>query len=101
MTLAPPNGLRPLVEEALRRGRAPLGASQLESDNILEIMAALRRNEGVFAAFGALARDLGRMSGIRRLALDIPLPAIEVRQAVAPSAAQRPAVDALAEFLFL
>jgi hypothetical protein len=41
------------------------------------------------------------MSGIQRLAIDMPLPAIEIRQAIAPRAAEKPAVEALAEFLFL
>ena len=45
--------------------------------------------------------DLGRMSGIRRLALDMPLPAIEIRQAVGPHLADKPAAEALADYLFL
>ena len=41
------------------------------------------------------------MSGIRRLALDMPLPAIEIRQAVGPHLADKPAAEALADYLFL
>jgi hypothetical protein len=66
-----------------------------------DIVAALRDGEGCFPAFGTLARDLGRMPGIRRLALDMPLPPIDVRQAVGPGAAAKPGVEALADFLFL
>ncbi len=92
---------RAIIEEALMRARTRLGPVMLESDNMFTIMAALRDGVGLFPAFGGLARDLGRMDGIRRLALDLPLPAIEIRQAVGPRAAETPAVEALADFLFL
>ena len=101
LAMEPHNGMRQIVDAALARARLPFDAPALESDNMFEIMAALRDGAGCFAAFGPLARDLGRMSGIRRLALDMPLPAIEIRQAVGADAARKPAVDALAEFLFL
>lgn len=101
LAMEPHNGMRQIVDAALARARLPFDAPALESDNMFEIMAALRDGAGCFAAFGPLARDLGRMSGIRRLALDMPLPAIEIRQAVGAGAARKPAVDALAEFLFL
>jgi DNA-binding transcriptional LysR family regulator len=94
-------GMRRVVDAALSQGRAAMAASALESDNMADILEALRDGAGCFAAFGPLARDLGRMSGIRRLALDMPLPAIDVRQAVGPCATEKPAVGALAEFLFL
>ncbi len=93
------NGMRGVIEAALEKGRAATGPVTLESGNLSAIMAALRDGAGIFAAFGPLARDLGRMSGIRRLPLDAPLPSIEIRQAVAKS--DTPAVQALAEFLFL
>jgi DNA-binding transcriptional LysR family regulator len=101
LAMEPQNGVRGIVDAALTRGRLPFAAPEMESDNMLEIVAALRDGAGCFAAFGPLARDLGRMSGIRRLALEIPLPAVEIRQAVGPHAAAKPAVEALAEFLFL
>lgn len=94
-------GMRRVVDAALAQGRAQMAAPALESDNMADILAALRDGAGCFAAFGPLARDLGRMGGIKRLALDMPLPAIDVRQAVGPGAADKPAVGALAEFLFL
>lgn len=93
------NGMRDVIEAALDKGRAKTGPVALESDNLSAIMVALRDGTGIFAAFGPLARDLGRMTGIRRLLLDAPLPSIEIRQAVAKT--DTPAVEALAEFLFL
>lgn len=95
------NAMRAIIEAALVRGRADTGPVALESDNMFAILAALREGAGIFAAFGPLARDLGRMEGIKRLALDMPLPAVEIRQALGPRAAETPAVEALAEFLFL
>lgn len=101
LSLETRSGMRDIIDAALAKGRVRNVMPLLESDNMFEIIAALRDGAGCFAAFGTLARDLGRMSGIRRLALDIPLPAVEIRQAVAPRAAEKPAVEALAEFLFL
>ena len=95
------SGMRDIIEAALARGRFHNMMPLLESDNMFEIIAALREGAGCFAAFGTLARDIGRMSGIQRLALDMPLPAIEIRQAIAPRSTDKPAVEALAEFLFL
>lgn len=101
LTMEPQNGMRDIIDAALAKGRVRALPALLESDNMFEIIAALRDGAGYFAAFGSLARDLGRMGGIRRLALDMPLPAIEIRQAIAPRAMEKPAVEALAEFLFL
>ncbi|WP_088184403.1 LysR family transcriptional regulator [Sphingobium sp. Z007] len=101
LSLESRSGMRDIIDAALAKGRVRNVMPLLESDNMFEIIAALRDGAGCFAAFGTLARDLGRMSGIRRLALDIPLPAVEIRQSVAPRAAEKPAVEALAEFLFL
>ncbi|UZW54993.1 LysR family transcriptional regulator [Sphingobium sp. JS3065] len=98
LAMEPRNGLRLIIDEALMRGGVRLGDPVLETDNLFDIMTILREGAGCFAAFGPLARDLGRMTGIRRIALERPLPAIEVRQAIRP---QSPAAAALAEFLFL
>ncbi|KEQ54267.1 LysR family transcriptional regulator [Sphingobium chlorophenolicum] len=99
LAMEPRNGLRLIIDEALMRGGVRLGDPVLETDNLFDIVTILREGAGCFAAFGPLARDLGRMTGIRRIALERPLPAIEVRQAVHP---QSPAAaGALAEFLFL
>lgn len=95
------NAMRAVIETALAKGKVRSGPVALESDNMATIMAALRKGAGLFAAFGPLARDLGRMAGIQRLALDMPLPAVEIRQAVRPDAAETLAVEALADFLFL
>lgn len=101
LSLETRSGMRDIIDAALAKGRVRNVMPLLESDNMFEIIAALRDGAGCFPAFGTLARDLGRMSGIKRLALDMPLPAVEIRQAVAPRAAEKPAVEALAEFLFL
>lgn len=101
LAIDPRNGLRAIIDAALARGGARMGPAVLETDNMFDIITALRDGTGCFAAFGPMARDMGRMSGIRRLALDIPLPAIEVRQLVNPRAVERPGVQALADFLFL
>jgi DNA-binding transcriptional LysR family regulator len=101
LSLETRSGMRDIIDAALAKGRVRNVMPLLESDNMFDIIAALRDGAGGFAAFGTLARDLGRMSGIRRLALDIPLPAVEIRQAVAPRSTEKPAVEALAEFLFL
>jgi len=101
LSLETQGGVRDIIDAALAKGRVNNVMPLLESDTMFEIIAALRAGAGCFAAFGTLARDLGRTSGIQRLALDLPLPAIEIRQAVGPRAAQTPAVEALAEFLFL
>ncbi|WP_150294967.1 LysR family transcriptional regulator [Sphingobium estronivorans] len=99
LSLEPRNALRRIIDEALAGGGIQLGDPVLETDNLFDIMTILREGAGCFAAFGPLARDLGRMAGIRRVALERPLPTIEVRQAVNP---QSPAAAAaLAEFLFL
>lgn len=95
------SGMRDIIEAALAKGRFRNMMPLLESDNMFEIIAALREGAGCFAAFGPLARDIGRMSGVQRLALDMPLPSIEIRQAIAPRSTEKLAVEALAEFLFL
>lgn len=101
LTFAPDSGLRRVIDAALSRGRAAMAQPLLESDDMGALLDALRDGAGCFAAFGPLARDLGRMSGVRRLPLDMPLPAIEVRQAIANESRDKPGVEALAEFLFL
>ncbi|MFB0873040.1 MULTISPECIES: LysR substrate-binding domain-containing protein [unclassified Sphingobium] len=101
LALGPGGGLRQVTDAALARGRAALGPVLLESDDMAAIVAALREGAGCFPAFGPLARDLGRMPGITRLPLDMPLPGIEVRQAIGPRAKEKAAVEALADFLFL
>lgn len=95
------NGLRRISDEALDQAGIRIGRPLLESDNMFDILAALRSGEGLFPAFGALARDLGRMGGIRRVALERPLPAIGVWQAVREESQGERAVGALADFLFL
>lgn len=100
LTLNPRNPLRTLVEEALGRAGVRLPPEPtLETDDMMAILEGLRAGRGWFAAFGSMARDLGRAAGIRRIALDMPLPGIEVRQAVAGTDTDTPA-RALADYLF-
>lgn len=99
LALEPQNGLRRIVDQAMAQRGIRLGDPVLETDNLFDIMTILREGAGCFAAFGPLARDLGRMAGIRRIALERPLPTVEIRQAIHPRA-PAPAA-ALAEFLFL
>ncbi|WP_022683802.1 LysR family transcriptional regulator [Sphingobium bisphenolivorans] len=93
------NGLRRIIDDALESAVIRLGAPVLETDNLFDIITILREGAGCFAAFGPMARDLGRMAGIRRIALERPLPTVEIRQAVRPEAPA--AAMALADFLFL
>lgn len=95
------SGLRRISDAALARGGIMASAPLLETDNMVDILTALRMGEGIFPAFGPLARDLGRMGGIRRVTLERPLPSIGIWQAVREAAKGRLAVGALAEFLFL
>jgi DNA-binding transcriptional LysR family regulator len=98
--LGPRNGLRPILDNALRRGGIDLWHPVLESDDLTEIEAAVREGRGFFGAFGPLARDFGKSQGIKRLPFIDPLPPVEVRQAVRPAMMDDPVVTALAEFLF-
>ncbi|EQB11649.1 hypothetical protein L288_03375 [Sphingobium quisquiliarum P25] len=101
LMMEPPNPLRRIIDTALAREGIRTGDPVLETDNMFDIMTILREGAGCFAAFGPLARDLGRLGGIGRLALERPLPAVEVRQARRADGQGGSAVDALAEFLFL
>jgi DNA-binding transcriptional LysR family regulator len=101
LAMEPGNPLRRLTDEGLAKAGLPPAPAGLETDNMFAILSALRDGAGCFAAFGPLARDLGRMAGVRRVALDIPLPSVEVRQAVSARAAGAAAIGALADYLFL
>lgn len=101
LAMEPRNALRRIVEQALARHGIVTGHPVLETDNMFDILTILREGAGCFAAFGPLARDLGRMPGIQRLALERPLPSIEVRQAVRQGTAGQSPAAALAEYLFL
>ncbi len=95
------NPLRRIIDGALAREGIRIGDPVLETDNMFDIMTILREGAGCFAAFGPLARDLGRLGGIRRLALERSLPVVEVRQATGTRAANGSAATALADYLFL
>ncbi|AUW58027.1 LysR family transcriptional regulator [Sphingobium sp. SCG-1] len=94
------NALRPLVDDALALASVAAMVPVLETDNIVDIMTAVRNGTGYFAAFGPAARDFGRIPGIRRLPLGFPIPAIEVRQAIRSAVQDDSIVLALSEYLF-
>ncbi|MBB6123631.1 LysR substrate-binding domain-containing protein [Sphingobium subterraneum] len=100
VALAPDNRIRHLAEAALARAGLTVRDATFESDNLYEVMKAVRGGKGYFAAFGSVARDFGKTEGITRLAYAQGLPQVEVRQAVRPDMADNPEVSALAEFLF-
>ncbi|PZU56607.1 MAG: hypothetical protein DI547_16140 [Sphingobium sp.] len=94
------NGMRPVLDNALQRAGIDLWHPAMETDNLFNIMTAVRDGVGFFAAFGSMARDFGKMDGIRRLPFVDHLPNIEVRQAVREGMRDDPIVSALAEYLF-
>lgn len=100
VALASGNSTRTLAEQALADAGLAVGAPEVETDNLYQIMQYVESNSAYFAAFGPMARDFGRMSGIRRLAFAQGLPQIEVRQAVRPDRSNDAAILALSEFLF-
>lgn len=100
VALAPGNPARILVEQALAQAGVEAGNPEIETDDLYRIMQYVESNSAYFAAFGPMARDFGRMSGIRRLAFAQSLPQIEVRQAVRPERSEDAAILALSEFLF-
>jgi DNA-binding transcriptional LysR family regulator len=83
-------------------GKAGLYTSRplMESDDMIQLLNAVRGGLGYFAAFGPLARDFGKMDGIRRLPFVDPLPPIEIRQAVREDVEDDPVISSLAEYLF-
>lgn len=101
LAMEPHNALRRVMEEALAASGIVLNTPVLETDNLFEIVTALREGAGCFAAFGPLARDLARMAGIKRIAIETTLPSIQIRQAVRSQTQPDSAVEALAEYLFL
>lgn len=98
--LPPGNSLRPLIDAALDVAGVAASDPVLESDNLYDIMVAVRDGAGYFAAFGPLARDFARMNGIRRLPLVFPLPAIDVRQGIRAAVQEDSMLAVLSEYLF-
>lgn len=94
------NPLRPLIERALSKAGLACDWPAMESDDVFQLLNAVRGGLGYFAAFGPLARDFGKMDGIRRLPFVDPLPPIEIRQSVREEVADDPVVSSLAEYLF-
>lgn len=100
VALSPDNDLRPLIEQGLRQAGIGTGRQLLQTDNLLDILQAVRGGSGYFAAFGPLARDFARMEGVRRLPIARPLPQIALYQIVRPGGEDDPIVASLAEYLF-
>lgn len=98
--LKPGNLARTLAEQALSESGLDMPAPELETDDLYAIMKHLKMSEACFPAFGPMARDIGKMREIERLAYASGLPQVQVRQAIRPALANDPAVQALAEFLF-
>lgn len=97
--LEPGNPLRPLCEESLARLGLWPAPTVLETDDYGRIAAELDFGEAAFAAFGVAAAQFATRPGLRRLALVEPLPRVEVRRALSPSAAEDPTICALAGLL--
>lgn len=98
--LMPGNAVRALIDEALESARVTAMVPVIETDNPYDIMVSVRKGAGYFAAFGPLARDFGKTAGVKRLPLGFPLPAIEVRQAVAQISRSDSQITTLSEYLF-
>jgi DNA-binding transcriptional LysR family regulator len=100
VSLARNASARTLAEQALAASGLTMPEPDLETDDLFQIMNHIKQTDACFAAFGSMARDFGRMSGITRLAYASGLPQIQVRQAIRPELAEDPVIMALAEFLF-
>lgn len=95
LTFAEANRLRPLVESCL--SGAGLGAMviSVETDDYGQLAERAREGAGVLPLFGAAAERIGGSAGLKRLPFVDPIPAIEVRRVVHPSAAEDDEVQAL------
>ncbi len=89
------NRLRPLVDACL--AEAGLGAMPvaLETDDYGQLAERTRDGAGVLPLFGAAAARIGATPSLKRLPFVDPIPAIEVRRVVHPSAAEDDEVQAL------
>jgi DNA-binding transcriptional LysR family regulator len=94
------NAVRQLTEAALERTGLTCPEPDTETDNLADIITLIQQGKGYFACMGTIARDLGKMKNISRLAYAQGLPQVEVRQAIRPEMHGNEAVLALAEFLF-
>lgn len=95
LTFAATNRLRPLVDACL--SGAGLGAMPVagETDDYGQLAERAREGAGVLPLFGAAAARIGASPGLKRLPFVDPIPAIEVRRVVHPSAAEDDEVQAL------
>ena len=95
LTFSATNRLRPLVDACL--SGAGLGAMPVavETDDYGQLAERTREGAGVLPLFGAAAARIGASAGLKRLPFVDPIPAIEVRRVVHPSAADDDEVQAL------
>lgn len=95
LTFASTNRLRPLVDACL--SGAGLGAMPvaIETDDYGQLAERAREGAGVLPLFGAAAARIGTSPGLKRLPFVDPIPSIEVRRVVHPSAEGDDEVQAL------
>lgn len=91
--------LRPLYEEALGKVGLWPAPTVLETDDYASVLTELGYGEAAFAAFGAMAAQFAARPSLRRLSLAQPIPAVEVRRAIATGAQDDPTIAALAGLL--
>lgn len=79
--LSPRNPLRGLIDRALDSVGAGGSRIAVETDEFGLILSSVHRNQGYVCMFRASERETGQTSGLRRVALQTPLPSLEVRVA--------------------
>ena len=78
--LTPRNPLRPLVDRALEQAGVGGGPISLETDDYGLILTSLRQGRGFTCMFQAAETEVAQANGLKRLALEHPIPALQVRR---------------------
>jgi molybdate transport repressor ModE-like protein len=86
----PRNALRLLIDEALEQAGLGQCAVATESDNYGLILTSLRNGLGFSCMFESSADELKSFGGLKRVAFDGDIPAIEVRRIVGPGWSKDP-----------
>jgi molybdate transport repressor ModE-like protein len=86
----PRNALRLLIDEAMEQAGLSRCAVATESDNYGQILTSLRNGLGFSCMFESSADELTRFGGLKRVAFDGDIPAIEVRRIVGPGWSKDP-----------
>ncbi len=97
--LSKSNPLRPLIDRALGQVGLADGPVGLETDEYGLILASVRRNLGFVCMFRAAENEVVQSRGLKRLDLDRPLPALQVRQIARHASHRDPLVSALKQQL--